>query len=210
MVSTGPNTLWTSTWGGFARILPFIEGGAIANAINLNAPYGDPGNMTGTSQTIAFSELLVSTPSADNTKRANGVTGAPDSDTYRRLDGSLQVNIAGTLAGLQACTTAFQGGSNISNLTGRKWMWGNMSFNLFNTIVPPNSKVYRWGSCRYGCGGCNPDDSSFANASSNHSGNVQVLMSDGSVRSIKDSITMQIWMVLGTVANGETVSSDSY
>ena len=35
-------------------------------------------------------------------------------------------------------------------------------------------------------------------------------MADGSVRFIKDSISPQTWMALGTKANGESISADSY
>ena len=60
------------------------------------------------------------------------------------------------------------------------------------------------------CGGCGPDDSNFSNAQSNHPGGVNVLFADGSVRFIKDSINPQTWMALGTKANGEVITSDSY
>jgi prepilin-type processing-associated H-X9-DG protein len=47
-------------------------------------------------------------------------------------------------------------------------------------------------------------------ASSRHPGLVNVLFCDGSVRSIKDSISRDPWWALGTTANGEAISSDSY
>ena len=81
---------------------------------------------------------------------------------------------------------------------------------MFNTVVTPNSALAGFNACRDGCGGCGPDDSLFSNASGYHSGGVNVLMGDGSCRFIKDSINMQTWMAIGTRANGETVSSDSY
>jgi prepilin-type N-terminal cleavage/methylation domain-containing protein/prepilin-type processing-associated H-X9-DG protein len=43
-----------------------------------------------------------------------------------------------------------------------------------------------------------------------HPGGVNVLLGDGSVRFIKDSIDGATWRALGTVAGGEVVSSDSY
>jgi prepilin-type processing-associated H-X9-DG protein len=53
VVPTGPNTLWTSDWGIFARVLPHIEQNGLYNALNLTSSYGDPGNLTATAQTIA-------------------------------------------------------------------------------------------------------------------------------------------------------------
>ncbi len=58
--------------------------------------------------------------------------------------------------------------------------------------------------------GCGPDDSIFSNAQSNHSGGVNVLFADGSVKFIKDSISMLTWFQIGTKGNGEVVSADSY
>ena len=52
VVLTPQATLWTSDFGGFARILPHIEQGNFYNALNLNSSYGDPGNLTATAQTI--------------------------------------------------------------------------------------------------------------------------------------------------------------
>jgi len=46
--------------------------------------------------------------------------------------------------------------------------------------------------------------------SSNHSGGVNMLMADGSVRFIKNSISVYTWWSLATMAGGEVLSSDSY
>ncbi len=48
------------------------------------------------------------------------------------------------------------------------------------------------------------------NLGSNHSGGVNCLMGDGSVKFIKDSISRNTWWALGERANGEVVSADSY
>jgi hypothetical protein len=39
---------------------------------------------------------------------------------------------------------------------------------------------------------------------------VNVAMADGSVRFIKDSVSYPTWWALGTRANGEVLSADSY
>ena len=67
---------------------------------------------------------------------------------------------------------------------------------MFNTIVPPNSTQYRWGDCRYTSGGY-PNDATFANTSSNHPGGVNVLMADGSVKFVKNTINQATWWALG-------------
>ena len=47
-------------------------------------------------------------------------------------------------------------------------------------------------------------------ATSNHPGGVNVGFSDGSVRFIKDSVSIQTWWALGTRNLGEIISADSY
>jgi prepilin-type N-terminal cleavage/methylation domain-containing protein/prepilin-type processing-associated H-X9-DG protein len=47
-------------------------------------------------------------------------------------------------------------------------------------------------------------------ARSFHPGGVNALFADGSVHFIKDSIGLNTWMALGTVASGEVISSDQY
>jgi prepilin-type N-terminal cleavage/methylation domain-containing protein/prepilin-type processing-associated H-X9-DG protein len=46
--------------------------------------------------------------------------------------------------------------------------------------------------------------------SSHHPGGVNLLLGDGSVRFIKDSINLATWRALGTRAGGEVISADSY
>ena len=50
----------------------------------------------------------------------------------------------------------------------------------------------------------------YQNANSNHPGGANFLFCDGSTRFIKSSIAMKTYWALGTKANGEIISSDSY
>jgi prepilin-type N-terminal cleavage/methylation domain-containing protein/prepilin-type processing-associated H-X9-DG protein len=167
----------------------------------------------GTSSTVLYSESLV----GDNSYNVNvghlnnSVTGVTNAAGTEVPDAS-RLPLATLMASLQACTTAYQTGpaSNLSPINGNRWGWGASTMSLFHTIVPPNSKQFPWNSCRDQCGGCGPDDSEFSNAQSNHPGGVNVLFADGSCRFVKDSVSMQIWMALGTKANNEIVGGDSY
>ena len=46
--------------------------------------------------------------------------------------------------------------------------------------------------------------------SSKHPGGVNLLLADGSVRFIKDSIDRTVWRAMGTISGGEVISADSY
>jgi hypothetical protein len=50
----------------------------------------------------------------------------------------------------------------------------------------------------------------FYGARSRHPGGVNAGIGDGSVRFIKDTVSEQIWVALGSVSGGEVISSDAY
>jgi prepilin-type N-terminal cleavage/methylation domain-containing protein/prepilin-type processing-associated H-X9-DG protein len=66
--------------------------------------------------------------------------------------------------------------------------------------ITPNAK-----SCQAG----SPWDSEVG-ASSQHSGGVNVLMLDGTVKFIKDSVNYDVWRAIGTMAGSEVVSESDY
>ena len=70
--------------------------------------------------------------------------------------------------------------------------------------MPPNRP--------FQCGGDNDDAGRQAGygASSRHPGGVNTLFADGSVKFIKNTVSAQTYWALGTRANNEVISSDSY
>ena len=46
--------------------------------------------------------------------------------------------------------------------------------------------------------------------SSRHAGGVNMLMGDGSVKFVKDSVSLPAWRGLGTIAGGEVISADAF
>jgi prepilin-type processing-associated H-X9-DG protein len=181
-----------------------------------NIAYGIRDITDGTSNTICYGEKLVGTPGqnygAGVGYRGNGVHGAgPVNTAYdvSQIPGNVLTDLANCNRAWLQITPA-NAGSQLVNNNGQWWLVGSQVFTMFNTIVPPSSNVYKWGHCRNGCTGCGPDASSIINASSNHSGGSNFLMCDGSVRFIKSTISQTIYWYIGTRANNETVSADSY
>ncbi len=170
----------------------------------------------GTSNTVAFSEGLVGDYGKTNNYAGNGMAGANEITAAEVLDAKTAP--AAILQALQSCNTFWATGTAVSDSTGLKqyegqtWALGERGFTLFNLVVPPNSKQYRWHSCRMdsSCLDCAPEGSSFINANSNHPGGANFTFADGSVRFIKESVNMQTYWALGSRNGGEVISSDSY
>ena len=80
---------------------------------------------------------------------------------------------------------------------GAPWLTGQ---HVFQHINPPNGR-----SC-----GFFVTNRAVMPPSSMHPGGVNLLLADGSVRFLKDSVSLAPWRALGTIAGGEVVSSDQY
>jgi prepilin-type N-terminal cleavage/methylation domain-containing protein len=150
----------------------------------------------GTSQTALFSE------------RRRG-TGSPDprSDLF-------QMNNATSLTQTyQTCTSLDTSMAMIfTSCLGMSWAVGDMTCTTYNHVSTPDTR-----SCAgTGMGMGMMDANSMVNMavqlppSSFHPGGVNVAIGDGSVRFVKDSITLNAWRSLSTRNGGEIISSDSY
>ena len=77
---------------------------------------------------------------------------------------------------------------------------------IYSHTIPPNRTA-----CEYND---NQQDGrttiTGVNASSNHSGGVNTLFGDGSVKFIKSTVSIPVWYALATPDRGEVISSDAY
>jgi prepilin-type N-terminal cleavage/methylation domain-containing protein/prepilin-type processing-associated H-X9-DG protein len=175
--------------------------------------YGIQRITDGSSNTIAFSEGLISTGNWIKWRDglAAGIYGPSGGGVGPSLVYDANSAKPAVMKDLQMCNQFFQAQQHpAGNDKGYRWFAGSPGVSSFNTIVPPNSQQFPWGGCRLDCEGCGFEFGEFENATSNHPGGANCLMADGSVRFIKGSVSMPIWWALGTKANGEVVSSDSY
>jgi len=186
----------------------------------LRAAWGLRDATDGSSNTVAFAEALQGDgrgtgrgkAAQPNHSRANGVMGAGgnDPDLY---DGSGANYTTQILPALQSCLTQWKDPTSTKIVDYRGWRWtvGISGFTMFNTLQTPNDSQFPFNACRLACGpGCNMDNATSYAASSSHPGGVNVLMADGSVKFIKNTIARTTWWALGTRANNEVVSADSY
>ncbi len=195
--------------------------------------YGIRDCTDGTSNTIAFAEALTgrALASSGNTSQGDAYrgdvlenatdpgTGGQGSDDPQGYYGKAaqflmaSSNQAAVIAGLQACATAAANPSSASYSTMRGFSWtdGNGGWTYTNIIQTPNrDSIFPGGGCRFNCAGCGIDSSFSYAVSSNHQGGANILMTDGSVRFVKDGVSRLTWWALGTRNGSEVISSDSY
>jgi prepilin-type N-terminal cleavage/methylation domain-containing protein/prepilin-type processing-associated H-X9-DG protein len=184
----------------------FTQGGRV---------YGLQNITDGSSNTIAFGESLVGDGTIATVKWRDGPVLTTKSATGGGLmDAS--TNPTAVLTDLQACSIGLMAqkstGTGSQNQKGFRWAQDDGGFGLFNTVVPPTAAQYPFAWCALGrkASSSNASDGMYQGTSSNHPGGCNFLFGDGSVRFLKSSISIQTYWALGTKANGEVVSSDSY
>jgi len=96
---------------------------------------------------------------------------------------------------------------------GVKWYYGAPGHSMYNHRRPPNDRNY---DCRGGLPHSTQATADWRNLSlnivarSNHPGGVNSLFYDGSVRFVKNSVSVATWQALGTRNGGAVISADSH
>ncbi len=169
----------------------------------------------GTSNTIAFGEFVIGDFNTGKTS-ASDVADAPGTapSGITRNSQSMNMPFGATAGGanvtswLASCKGALSTGSTQKSFVGDSWALGIMGRGMGNLVMPPNPNVPY---CLDYTGQGDFDSAPIViGLSSYHSGGANVGMSDGSVRFLKDSISMQTIWSLGSRDQGEVVSADAY
>jgi len=152
----------------------------------------------GLSQTVAFSERIKGTGNGSNDNRRD--QNRP-SATFFNV--AAQTPADSALAYATACKAinAATGTMSTGYSSGRYWHTGHPATGRYNHVMTPNSLA-----CLF-----SPNNGGGAStASSYHSGGVNALFGDGTVRFIKSTINQATWWSVGSIQGAEVVSSDSY
>ena len=233
-VNTGTNTYYyavsnyAGNYGGPAAIMPYsgtiipeydVEQGMTTVTGARLSSVGVQSITDGTSNTALFSErLLAGYPFGSAAPvYPTGISGlrAIFTGTYAAAPNS--VTVANMLNANPAMLFA-QGCQNISSATpspfpgaiGVEMIAGNPGYvglASYNHWTAPNT-VPCQNSIDVIVGYVGPYGS--ASATSLHPGGVNVCLCDGSVRFMKNSVSLQAWWGLGSRANGEVISADQY
>ncbi len=130
----------------------------------------------GLSNTVAFSETI----------KGNGVTstGATQSDARRE-----RFMLSGGVDTPQSTCESASGGA-WSGQRAEKWIDGHYHSTLYNHFYPPNA-------AQWDCGNTSGNKGLTA-ARSGHTGGVNLLLGDGSVRFISNSVSLPTWRAIAT------------
>ena len=170
--------------------------------------YGVRDCADGTSNTLAFGEMLIGDNSAATNNGAEsyncqnwptGSNGGVGSGADQLMPGAVaNLNKYITLCNGLRNGTAFQ-----DNSIGSFWAAGRATHGpMVNELYTPNSPNQDCYSFS--------QDSGVKTMRSRHPGGVNTMMADGSVRFAKNSVNQMAWWSLGTKAGGEVVSADAY
>ncbi|MDR3635873.1 MAG: DUF1559 domain-containing protein [Isosphaeraceae bacterium] len=99
---------------------------------------------------------------------------------------------------LQVCLTPDQWAGD----RGREWSRGSFIMASYNHFFTPNSK---YADCTD-----NGRNAAVTGPRSFHSGGVNILMLDGHVQFIKDSVSLTTFRAIATIAGGEVISADAF
>jgi prepilin-type N-terminal cleavage/methylation domain-containing protein/prepilin-type processing-associated H-X9-DG protein len=178
--------------------------GVICGMVGIGSPYFPSYTVRlqdvtdGLSNTAAYSERVMGlgldndAQGADNLSPPGSVlkiaTLPSDPDQAASLCGATDPHAAGaTMAGLYSF--------------GSFWHLGTMYGTRYNHILTPNM---------WSCAVDHTDNDGAHTAASRHSGAVNVLFADGSVKAVKGSVSRVVWRALGTRTGGEVVSASDF
>jgi prepilin-type N-terminal cleavage/methylation domain-containing protein/prepilin-type processing-associated H-X9-DG protein len=199
--SIGTTTYMSNVGTGVATLADHPTTGLFAYQL----AYGIRDCTDGTSNTVAMSEATVGNSSLQAKQKNIGIIGVSIPPGALLLSASMSPTQ--TQAGLAACDNAWRtGGGTVSGIRGLIWAYGDMGMTMFNTVPAPNS-VTGWSFCS---NNKSAGATTYSEADSYHSGGVNALMGDGSVKFLKNSINLPTWWALGTRAGNEVLSADSY
>ena len=165
----------------------------------------------GTSNTALFSECV---SGIDNMAGISPTSSNPN--LWKRVYfpttyGDQSPTAASVLAAINACKSLGAGTPAQGGVRG-DWFYSYpnyINYATYNHMGPPNSRsCSTMGSPSWDTWGL--DAFGMAPPTSMHPGGVNLLLCDGSVKFVKDTIGLPAWWAIGTKAGGEVVSADQY
>ncbi len=223
-------------WGWAALILPQVEQENLFRQINQNVGIEDPAHATVRTQVLSLYRCPSDTPTQDTFTVTND-SGSPVATVafanYVGVGGTFEVSgFPDSNTGLMTrdrtnrgrgfrVTDITDGSSNTMIVTERQSKFSPQTTwvgAVTGTLVPPINPAFEEEESHILCttntgvaaDGRTPNNplGHVEDSSSFHTGGINVLFGDGSVRFIRNTIPATVWEAIGTRSGGETVSLD--
>jgi len=217
-------------------LLPFLEQGNLTNSFNFNLSFQNDQNMTTRAARVNVFDcpsdgqvVFVNNGGAvTDVKGSYGVnwgqntygdqvSPAPFFLNYGASFAEIIDGTSNTFLMAELIQLPHPPGQPVDTIDRRGRVWSDQpSSHQINTRSGPNSQVPDYGACWNGTDPKAPCErhlgdptTHYLSARGKHPGGVNVLLGDGSVRFIKDSISIPTWRALSSRAGGEVISADS-
>lgn len=147
----------------------------------------------GTTNTMVLSELIVG---EGNTGLLAGssIADIQEAKLHNTYMADFSPGSAANFAVIQDADVAALSPPKWRNDIGKGWIVGKCDSSLYNSYLPPNSTLPNIYCANFG----------FFAARSHHTGIVNVLLADGSVQAVSDTVALETWRAYSTINGGET------
>lgn len=164
-----------------------------------------------TGVTVAFSEFKIGSGNASVFRPTTDIVfigSYPPGITRNTALMSMPAGAGPFQQWLSTCGAGLTTASRVGHTPylGQSWAYGIVGYSTGQLLLPPNSK---FPNCNVNGNGASQNPGAI-NMSSFHPGGANALLCDGSVRFLKDTTNLQPIWSLGSRAQGEVLSADSY
>jgi prepilin-type N-terminal cleavage/methylation domain-containing protein/prepilin-type processing-associated H-X9-DG protein len=185
-------------------VFPYVGAGGVVNLAGIT---------DGSSSTIAFGEWKIGDGNLSQITPASDIVllgSYPPGVTQNTPQMSMPAGAAAFQQWLPLCAAALTTNrtAHHTSYLGESWTFADMGYTMGSALLPPNPPYPNCSTTSVATDSLQTPG--MFGLASGHPGGANVLLCDASVRFLKDSTSRQVIWALGSRAQGEIISADSY